>query len=196
MLEANEKRQNILDAAIGQFSQYGYRKTSIEDIAQEAGISRPSLYSYFSNKEEIFCSLSQMLNDQAFEHARQALLENRGILPIGERIKLALIAFNVSLYRTLDESPHGAELMDEGSRLVCDIAQTFYSAFEDLLASEIEFATAEGELNLESAGLRAAEAAEVIRFSVVGLKNGAGSADGFQRRIEQFVRVYFNGLAT
>ena len=86
--------------------------------------------------------------------------------------------------------------MDEGSRLVCDIAQTFYSAFEDLLASEIEFATAEGELNLESAGLRAAEAAEVIRFSVVGLKNGAGSADGFQRRVEQFVRVYFNGLAT
>lgn len=194
MSKSDKKRQSILDAAVSQFSQYGYRKTSMEDIAREAGISRPSLYSYFENKEEIFRSLSQALNEQALENARNALEQGRGNLSIGRRVEAALLAFNVSLFRRLDESPHGAELLDESNRLCGDVATTFYASFQALLAREIGFACEGGELNLAHAGVSAEEAAEVIRFSVVGLKAGAGDADNYQRRVEQFIRVYFGGL--
>lgn len=195
MSAGDVRRQAILDAAMSQFSQYGYKKTSMEDIASAAGISRPSLYSYFENKEEIFRSLSQLLNEQAFDNARSALDTSRNKTPIGQRIEHALIAFSVSLYRLLDESPHGAELMDESSRLGGDIAQTFYSAFEELLANEIDQAADVGELNLDAAGVSSAEAAETVRLSVVGLKRGAGDSKSYQKRVERFVRVYFAGLA-
>ena len=38
------KREPILASAFTQFSRYGYRRTSMEDIAKETGISRPSLH--------------------------------------------------------------------------------------------------------------------------------------------------------
>ena len=52
------KRQLILDAGLTQFAQFGLRKTSMQDIAEQAGISRASVYSYFKNKEEIFRCVS------------------------------------------------------------------------------------------------------------------------------------------
>ncbi|NDG94170.1 MAG: TetR/AcrR family transcriptional regulator, partial [Gammaproteobacteria bacterium] len=47
------KRDAILTAAGEQFNQYGFQKTSMEDIAQRLGVSRASLYSYFTNKDDI-----------------------------------------------------------------------------------------------------------------------------------------------
>lgn len=195
MSKVDNKRLTILEAAITQFSQYGYRKTSMEDIANAAGVSRPSLYSYFENKEEIFRSLSSHLNDQAFEQAKIALTETRADTSLNQRIENALLAFNVSLFRLLDESPHGAELMDESSRLCGDIAQTYYSKFQDLLANEISYAVKVGELDLVASGITPASAAETIRFAVVGLKANAGSASNYQKRVQQFIRVYIAGLA-
>ena len=43
------KREAILASAFTQFSRYGFRRTSMEDIARETGTSRASLYSYFAN---------------------------------------------------------------------------------------------------------------------------------------------------
>ncbi len=189
-----DKRRVILEAATGEFRQYGYKKTSMEDIARAAGVSRPSLYSYFENKEEIFRSLSQQLHEDALAKARVAVDENPDE-PIAVRIQKALLEFNVSLFRLLDESPHGAELMDESSRLGGDIAGGFYTSFESLLAQALNQAAKAGELDLAARAVTPAEAAEVIRCSVVGLKRGAVDADGYQRRVEQFVRVYLAGLA-
>ena len=51
-------REAILDAAFRRFARYGYRRTSLGDIADEAGLSRPALYHYFRNKEDVFGALS------------------------------------------------------------------------------------------------------------------------------------------
>jgi len=47
-------RDNILDCARGVFAQFGFRKTTLDDIASAAGKGKSSLYYYFKNKEEIF----------------------------------------------------------------------------------------------------------------------------------------------
>src|SRR5216684_4186954 len=44
----------VLDAAVGVFARYGYRKTSMDDVARAAGVSRQGLYLSFANKEELF----------------------------------------------------------------------------------------------------------------------------------------------
>ena len=55
--KTDTKIQAILAAAWAGFSAYGFRKTSMDDIARGAGMSRPALYLHFKNKEAIFRSL-------------------------------------------------------------------------------------------------------------------------------------------
>jgi len=51
--EINDTQQKILDAAIGCVTQWGVAKTSLNDIAKAAGVTRPTVYSYFSNRDEV-----------------------------------------------------------------------------------------------------------------------------------------------
>jgi AcrR family transcriptional regulator len=48
------RREHVLEAALLTFARYGYRKTSMEDVARAADISRPGLYFYFSSKQDLF----------------------------------------------------------------------------------------------------------------------------------------------
>lgn len=49
-----ERRETVLESALGTFARYGYRKTSMEQVARAARISRPGLYFLFSSKEALF----------------------------------------------------------------------------------------------------------------------------------------------
>ncbi|NEQ54710.1 MAG: helix-turn-helix transcriptional regulator, partial [Leptolyngbya sp. SIO3F4] len=49
-----ERRDAILGAAADLFAEYEYEALSLNGIAEAAGISKPSVYRYFSSKEEIF----------------------------------------------------------------------------------------------------------------------------------------------
>ncbi len=53
-----EKDKRILDAAKVLFSRYGIKKTSIEEIAQQAGLGKGTVYLYFKSKDEIFSVLA------------------------------------------------------------------------------------------------------------------------------------------
>ncbi len=68
-----ERRRVILDAALACFLQYGYAKTSLDDIAQRAGISRPLLYRKFKNKEDIFGACYDDVFDQLYPRCRAVL---------------------------------------------------------------------------------------------------------------------------
>ena len=48
------KKSRILDAAWTVFGRNGYTGTSLDAIAEEAGVSKPTLYMYFGNKEGLF----------------------------------------------------------------------------------------------------------------------------------------------
>ncbi|WP_422769781.1 TetR/AcrR family transcriptional regulator [Plantactinospora sp. WMMC1484] len=48
------RRKHVLTVALDTFARYGYRKTSMDDVARAAEISRPGLYFLFSSKENLF----------------------------------------------------------------------------------------------------------------------------------------------
>src|SRR5210317_827893 len=56
--EKGRRRQQIMVAAKRVFSNKGFNKTTMEDIAKEAELSPGTLYLYFKNKDELFASLS------------------------------------------------------------------------------------------------------------------------------------------
>jgi AcrR family transcriptional regulator len=56
--ERERRRQQIIVAAKRVFSERGFSRTTMEDIAREAELSPGTLYLYFKNKDELYASLS------------------------------------------------------------------------------------------------------------------------------------------
>jgi AcrR family transcriptional regulator len=73
VLSREERRVRILEAAGGQFLVYGFAGTSMQGIAKVAGISRASLYTYFSNKESVFHAVIKLLERFICREARRAV---------------------------------------------------------------------------------------------------------------------------
>lgn len=48
------RRDAVLESALETFARFGYRKTSMEEVARQARISRPGLYFLFASKEALF----------------------------------------------------------------------------------------------------------------------------------------------
>ena len=55
----SESRQQLLDVALGLFARKGYAATTVREIVDAAGITAPSLYYYFGNKEGLYMELMQ-----------------------------------------------------------------------------------------------------------------------------------------
>ena len=55
-VQTKEVREAILDATEQLLAQYGYKKIPIDDLAQEVGIGKGSIYLHFTSKEEIALS--------------------------------------------------------------------------------------------------------------------------------------------
>ncbi len=99
------KRRHILDTAARVFAERGYHGTTVRDVLNEAGISTGSFYFYFSNKEELFETLYDEMNNiylNVIEYGVEHLLENP-VDSVCKAITLALRAFwkNRSLGRIM-----------------------------------------------------------------------------------------------
>jgi AcrR family transcriptional regulator len=68
-----ERRRTILDAALACFVQYGYAKTSLDDIARRANLSRPLLYRKYRNKEAIYGAVYDDVFDSRYPAAEEVL---------------------------------------------------------------------------------------------------------------------------
>ncbi|WP_407271719.1 TetR/AcrR family transcriptional regulator [Radiobacillus sp. PE A8.2] len=73
-----DKRTEIMKSAIKQFSIHGYFSTSVQQIAEDCGISKGSLYKYFTSKEDLLIQVfkfnhDQMIQNMQFIHLDQSL---------------------------------------------------------------------------------------------------------------------------
>ncbi|AJY73420.1 TetR/AcrR family transcriptional regulator [Paenibacillus beijingensis] len=64
-------KQTVIESAIHYFSTKGYQATSIQDIADDCGIGKGSLYKFFSSKEELFIGILEYLHHQMFQNVER-----------------------------------------------------------------------------------------------------------------------------
>lgn len=193
MARGGDKREAILRAGLARFARYGFRRTSVEDIAGEADISRAAVYLHFKNKEEIFRALARALQEQALTAAQEAAKEG----PIELRLRRILEAKMATLFDVVYGSSHAAELLDESNRICGDISAESMRQYLQLLTGVIAAATRRGEIAPQRTGLRPAAAAELIVQCAEGIKRTSGAAltpDVYRQRLDQFVRVIVAGL--
>lgn len=58
---SEERRSQILDAAVAVFARLGFHQARMDDIVQEAGLSKGALYWYFKSKDEIVMAILSSL---------------------------------------------------------------------------------------------------------------------------------------
>jgi AcrR family transcriptional regulator len=81
----SDTKQRILDTARDLFTQQGVQRTSLQDIADRLGITKPALYYHFPSREDLVRSIVKPLLDdgERFMHEQEA----RGDAPVRELIE-------------------------------------------------------------------------------------------------------------
>jgi AcrR family transcriptional regulator len=62
-----ERPQEILEAAFAEFSRNGYATTTLDQIAERAGVTKGTIYVYFENKEHLFISMVHEFTKAAYD---------------------------------------------------------------------------------------------------------------------------------
>jgi AcrR family transcriptional regulator len=68
---SDERREQVIEAAVREFAEHGYHATSTTAIAKRAGISQPYIYALFPNKRELFLAT----HAHVIGHIRDAFTE-------------------------------------------------------------------------------------------------------------------------
>lgn len=90
---AKERKEEIIRAAAKRFSRHGFNKTTVEEIARDVRIGKPTIYHYFKSKDELLYSSIEFQSTQFIEDIK-AIFNNQN-LPIGARL-LEYFAFKES----------------------------------------------------------------------------------------------------
>lgn len=88
------KKESIREAAKALFLRFGFSKTSMDDIARQSNLAKPSLYYYYPNKEAIF-------NEVVIEEARQFMDYVEGLVPAELPAHEKMAFFYRTLYQEL-----------------------------------------------------------------------------------------------
>lgn len=94
--EAEERRNEILDVAERLFSQKGFEGTSTNEILEEIGIARGTLYYHFKSKEDIMNALIERYNKRILSAAKEVAHNQQ--LTVFERIIQVVLSLKISQY--------------------------------------------------------------------------------------------------
>ena len=96
-MSAEQRREEILDAARHEFAERGLHGTSTEDIARRAGISQPYVFRLFGTKKELFLAAAAGCFAETLDAMREAA--------VGKQGEEALDAMGQAYMRLLNEDP-------------------------------------------------------------------------------------------
>ncbi len=74
-----QRRVEIIEAAIKVFGEHGYYKGKVEKIAEEAGIGKGTVYEYFSSKKEIFQQMLKHVFETYIEEAKNTASKKNSV---------------------------------------------------------------------------------------------------------------------
>lgn len=192
MTPDDKKADRILDAALPVFVRFGFRKTSMGDLAKAARISRASLYLSFKSKEDVFRAGSMRAHSRALEKVEKVLAGSEDVFV---RIEKALTAFHEDLIAPFGESDDPQELFDANMVLAKDVTMHARRRLVALLGRALAVADASGEVSLKKTGATAEELADMTIAAIDGLKHAQGINAELERATRLFLGIMRSALS-
>jgi AcrR family transcriptional regulator len=180
--EAKEdpKRALIMASAMAVVLRYGYQRMTMDDIAKEAGISRPALYLVFKNKAEIYRAITEGVLGQALA---KSAAELAGAGTLEERLYGALRASILDPMELLLASTHGAELLDMKHSMAGEMIHDWRIRQSALLAHAIDAGRVKERL------LTSPQLADILLDGVEGLKQRTMDMNEIRTGVRALVRL-------
>ena len=119
-------REKILDAAMEVFAQAGYRRASMDQVAEAAGLTRQTVYHYFSSKAELFRASVEALHEGAHEaEAEAGLAAEKAGASLADILSACVDARFRYIVECLEETSQPEELLSERQTQTRDLIQNF-----------------------------------------------------------------------
>jgi len=192
-------RTRILDAAMLVFRRHGFRRSSIEQAAEAAGLTRQALYHHFKSKEALFRAVLERLyeNSLAAEIAAANAAEKAGgsladilVAQLTWRLRLAITS--------LEGSPHIEELFSEHLVQGRDLYQKYAGLYDAQVIATIERVCRKQRLVL-APGITSRDLSRYVVMAINGTKSAYPAmqpADAFLNDLEIMVRTLISGAVT
>ncbi|OYO11084.1 TetR family transcriptional regulator [Enemella evansiae] len=192
---AVDKRRSILDAAAPVFGEFGYQRAGVDAIATAAGVSKPTIYSYFGGKEQLFrasvADSAQHLNAESL-----AVVQALDVRPQHWETSLRKAAYQLSVCQRSDCAAALGRLINaEATRdpeVFRSVRRAGYQPIVDALAGKLAMLGNAGLLDLPDPVLAAKQFFALIHAELPDL-----TALGTQQASDRAVRTAVEaGVAT
>ena len=185
----DSRREALLEAAVGVFARYGYRKTSMDEVARAAGVSRQGLYLQFADKEELFRRAVNYKLAHNLSDAISALSDSR--VALHERLLAACDAWAGRFVGI--SGADAADLMCASTSLAGDTLKHYESRFENALAQAI--GSSPLLVTCKAEGMSPADLAHALHATARGLKHSSKSRQDFLRGMSVAARLFCASLS-
>ena len=183
-----ERKAQLLQVARKVFGTKGFHGVSMEDVAREAGVTKPILYDHFSSKEALYLALldadAQSLEDR-IRAALQAPTGNR------ERIRASFEAY----FDFVDEHAEGFRMMMQETVGTDDVFRSNVGRVRDHIMREVS-----DLIVRESQGRLDRDEADDVALALVGMVETAarhdpgGPRERRRRTVDTLVRLAWRGI--
>lgn len=185
-MQTEQKNTHILDAALPVFVRFGFRKTSMADIARAAGISRASLYLSFNSKEELFRAGSIRAHARTLDEVAAVLAGQGSAL---DRMEMAIAVFQRELIAPFGGSADAEELFAANMALAADITLDARTKLLSMLTRTLIAAAESDEIDLEPLQAPPAQLANIIVAATNGIKHAQGDGSSLENDTRLFMRL-------
>ncbi len=177
MPTAVARRTRIVKAALEVFLRYGYARTKMADIAHEAGLSRPTLYLTFPDKESVFRAVVEMTTGAKFTAIREGL---PAIHDIEAKLSFACEIWGVQGLELVLANPSAKDVLDSSYEPVRESYATFAGILVDILSEP---------LSRVSLSMTAPELARILVFGIKGFKDAARDGDDMRVMVRTLTKT-------
>ena len=182
--QSDDVNARVLQAAMTLFGRQGLRRTSMAEVAAEAGISRATLYLRFSDKQALSKAIAGWLVERALAMAQAAWQPARGL---AANLEAMILAKDLVFFRLLHASPHGAALLAAEADLARTHGQDLDERFKLLLACRARDAERAGaELGVFGG---ADGFGAFLAIAAAGLKHEAQDEAGYRAAVHRLSAV-------
>lgn len=94
--EKENIKRSLQEACKQSWTQYGYKKTSVDELCRQAGISKGAFYLFFESKEALFCEVLCSVQEEICDAAFQAMERQKDKYGVAKALKL--------IYREYDKN--------------------------------------------------------------------------------------------
>lgn len=169
-----DRRVAVLGSALVTFARFGYRKTSMDEVARAAHISRPGLYFLFASKEDLFrAAVSQALKDDVVEVER---ILGESSLPIRDRLLDSFDRWSGRYIGPVAKDIAG--VIENNPDLLGDIVELWPQRFADLITNAI---AAEATKTDQKTAIALAQ---TLISTAIGIKYQVDNRETYRERLE------------